>query len=247
MTEQQRQSAIRLRLARSEERRVAALPTGFAALDTALGGGFARASIVELFGPSSSGKTTLAFQIVAHAQQDGATAAWIDAEHVFDASYASGLGVRVEEMPLAQPVSAEEALEITYRLAASGAVDLVVVDSAAALVPQLELESGMGEGTAGLHSRVLGSGLRRLAQVVGKSGTVLVFLNQTRFRKQGAGGEGETSAGGASLKLYASLRLVLDSQTGGRVGFRVLKNKGAAAFREGELCRLRSGEFVKSP
>jgi recombination protein RecA len=247
MTEEQRQRAIRLRLARSEQRRRTPLPTGFAALDSALNGGLPRSAIVEVFGPSSCGKTTLALQIVARAQKNQATAAWIDAEHVFDAPYASSLGVRVEEMPLAQPESAEQALEIACKLAGSNAVDLVVVDSAAALVPRLELESGMGDSGGGLHSRVLASGLRKLAHIVGKSGTVAVFLNQTRSRKQASGGEEETSAGGPPLKLYAGVRLALVSQTDGQVCFRVLKNKAAAAFREGQLRRARSGEFVESP
>jgi recombination protein RecA len=240
--EEHRQRAIRLRLARSEERRTGALPTGFDALDSALGGGLPRGAIVELFGPSSSGKTTLALQIAAHAQKNGATAAWIDAEHVFDAPYASSLGVRVEELPLAQPDSAEQAMEIVTRLVASGAVDLVVVDSAAALVPQLELESAMGD-SGGLQSRVLASGLRRLARVVGKNSTVVVFLNQVRT----SGDNAETSAGGPPLKLYASLRLALTAQPGERVAFRVLKNRGSAAFREGELRRRLSEDVTESP
>jgi len=237
MTEEERQRAIRLRLARSEERKGGALPTGIGALDSALDGGLPRGAIVEVFGPPSSGKTTLALQIVARAQKDGETAAWIDAEHVFDASYASRLGVTVEAMPLAQPESAEQALEIARKLVGSGAVDLLVVDSAAALVPSLELQSDMGDSGAGLHARVLASGLRRLARVAGRSGTVAVFLNQTRSRKQASGGEEELSAGGPPLKLYASLRLALDSRAGGRVRFRVLKNKSAAAFRVGELTK----------
>ncbi len=236
MTEEQRQRAIRLRLARSEERRRGVLPTGFAALDSALGGGLPRGAIAEVFGPPSSGKTTLALRIVAQAQKTGATAAWIDAEHVFDASYASTLGVKVVEMPLAQPESAEEALEIASKLADSGAVDLLIVDSAAALAPQLELQSGIGGGGAGLQTRVLASGLRKLARVAGKSGMVAVFLNQTRSRMQAPGGDEESSAGGPPLKLYASLRLALEA-AGGRAGFRVLKNKGAAAFRRGELTK----------
>ena len=247
MTEEQRRRAIRLRLARSEERVRGALPTGFAARDGALGGGLPRGSIVELFGPPSSGKTTLALQIAARAQKDRATAAWIDAEHSFDAAYASSLGVEVGEMPLAQPESAEQALEIAGRLAASGAVDLLIVDSAAALVPQLELQSSMGDAGAGLHTRVLASGLRKLARIAGMSGTVVVFLNQTRSRQQAAGGEEETSAGGPPLKLYAAVRVALDPEAGGRVGFRVLKNKVAAAFREGELRRARGREFTESP
>jgi recombination protein RecA len=247
MTEEERQRAIRLRLARSGERPRAVLPTGFAALDGALDGGLPRGAIVEMFGAPATGKTTLALQIAARTQADGATAAWIDAEHVFDAPYASRLGVRVGEMPLAQPASAEQALEIASQLAGSGAVDLMIVDSAAALVPRLELESGLGGGGQGLHSRVLASGLRKLARVAGKSGTVVVFLNQTRSRKPASGGEEQTSAGGPPLKLYASLRLVLVSQPGARVSFRVLKNKVAGAFREGELRRDGGGEFTESP
>ena len=245
--EQQRQRAIRLRLARSEERPRGTLATGFALLDRAIGGGLPRGGIVELFGPPSSGKTTLALQIVAKAQQDGATAAWIDAEHVFDAPYAAALGVRVEELPLAQPQSAEEALAISCRLAGSGAVDLLVVDSAAALVPQLELESQMGEGGAGLQSKVLASGLRKLTLAIRRTGAVVVFLNQTRSRRPASGGEEELSAGGAPLKLYAAVRLALGTQSGSRVPFRVRKNKAAAAFRQGELRRGAGGEFVPSP
>jgi len=250
MKEEQRQRAIRLRLTRAEERRAAtALPTGFAALDAALGvGGFPRGSIVELFGPSSGGKTTLALEVAAHAQRNRATAAWIDAEHVFDAAYASGLGVLTEELLLAQPESAEQALEIVCRLADSGAVDLLVVDSAAALVPRLELDSAMGDGGAGLHTRVLATGLRRLAQVVAKNGAVVIFLNQTRARMQASGGEMEIiTAGGAPLKLYASIRLSLEACGGERVRFRVLKNKAAVAFQEGELRLRHGGERTESP
>jgi len=223
------------------------MPTGFAALDSALDGGLPRATIVELFGPSSSGKSTVALQIVAHAQKDGATAAWIDAEHAFDAPYASSLGVQVGQMPLAQPGSAEQALEIACQLAGSAAVDLLIVDSAAALVPQLELESAMGDSGEGLHTRVLAWGLRKLARTVANSGTVAVFLNQTRSRSNAAGGGEEISAGGPPLKLYAGLRLALDGQTGERVGFRILKNKAATAFREGHLRRAPGGKFVESP
>jgi recombination protein RecA len=243
MTEEQRQRSIRLRLIRSEDRRREAISTGFAALDSALDGGLPRSSIVELFGPPSSGKSTLALQIVTHAQQNRATAAWIDAEHTFDAPYASSLGVRVEEMPLAQPDSAEQALAIACQLADSAAVDLLIIDSAAALVPRLELESAIGESGEGLHSRVLAAGLRRLARAVKHRGVVVIFLNQTRSR----GGHDEASAGGPPLKLYAAVRLTLDALSGDFVGFRVLKNKAAAAFREGRLRRAGSGEFAESP
>jgi recombination protein RecA len=253
MTEQHRQRSIRLRLARSDQHRPGRiLPTGFAGLDAALGvGGLPRGGIVELFGAASSGKTTLALQIVAHTQQSGATAAWIDAEHAFDAPYASGLGVALEVMPLAQPDSAEQALEIACRLAGSGAVDLLVVDSAAALSPRLELESALGDGGAGLQSRVLAWGLRRLARTAARNETVVLFLNQTRSRMRPPGeardDAAETSAGGAPLKLYASVRLALDSPAGEGVGFRILKNKAAAAFREGRLRLRLGGKFAKSP
>ena len=247
MTEDRRQRAIRLRLARSDERRRGVIPTGFAALDAALNGGLPRGEIVEIFGPSSSGKTTLALQMVASAQKNRATAAWLDAEHAFDTSYAARLGVQIGGMPLAQPESAEQALEIVRRLAGSSAVDLLIVDSAAALVPRLELQSGMGDGGEGLHSRVLASGLRKLIRVVRMSGAVVVFLNQTRTRKQTAGAEEEASAGGPPLKLYASLRLALNAPAGGRVSFRVLKNKAAEAFREGQLRCGTGGEFTESP
>ena len=243
MTEEQRQRAIRLRLARSEQENRGVLATGFAALDAALGGGLPRAAITELFGPSSTGKTTLALQIAAHAQKNSGTAAWIDAEHVFDASYAESLGVDTAGMPLAQPESAEQALAIACKLANSSAVDVLIVDSAAALVPQLELQSPIGESGEGLHTRVLASGLRKLAHVARSSGTAIIFLNQTRSR----GGEEEASAGGPPLKLFASVRVALDAQKGEYVSFRVLKNKAAAAFREGRLRRARSGEFVESP
>jgi recombination protein RecA len=243
MTEEQRQRAIRLRLSRQEHRPCGYLPTGIATLDGALDGGVPRSSIVEIFGPSSSGKTTLALQIVARAQRDGATAAWIDAEHAFDAPYAAMLGVRVEEMPLAQPESAEQGLEIARRLAASSAVDLVVVDSAAALVPRLELQSAIGDSGEGLHTRVLASGLRKLSHIVAVSGAVVIFLNQTRSRAS----DENSSAGGPPLKLYASLRLALDAEKGDQVAFRVLKNKGGGAFQEGRLVRGRGGEFVERP
>jgi recombination protein RecA len=198
---------------------------------------------VEIFGPSSSGKTTLALQIVARAQESGETAAWIDAEHVFDAPYAASLGVHLPEMPLAQPESAEQAIEIACRLAGSAAVDLMIVDSAAALVPRLELQSALTDSGEGLHSRVLASGLRKLAHIVAGSGTVAVFLNQTRSH----GSDEDASAGGPPLKLFAALRLALSPRNGGQVVFRILKNKAGAAFREGRLRCARGGEFVESP
>jgi len=249
MTEQDRQRAIRLRLARmGEPRAVPVVATGFAALDAALGtGGFPRGRVVELFGASSTGKTTLALQVIAHAQSCGLTAAWIDAEHAFDPAYAAVLGVAIHRLPVAKPESAEQALEMVRQLAASQAVDLLVVDSAAALIPRIELATMLGDGSPGLQSRVLASGLRNLAGIVSRTGTVVVFLNQLRSRPEASREESETTAGGPALKLYAAVRISLEARGAGRVRFRVLKNKAAAAFGEGDLHCQRGPGFMKSP
>jgi recombination protein RecA len=248
MKEEDRQRIIRSKLARMESRPAGpAIATGFGALDSALGGGLPRGRIVELFGPPSSGKTTLALQVVARLQNNGSTAGWIDAEHNFDPAYASTLGVIIEHLPVAEPDSAEQALEIVRQLALSGAVDLLVVDSAAALVPRLELEAGIGVSGPGLHGRVLASGLRSLSLAIARAGVSLVFLNQIRSRMEASGGEAETSAGGAPLKLYAAARIALGPGGGQRVRFRVLKNKAAAAFGEGELKWNQGLGFVETP
>jgi recombination protein RecA len=249
MTEQDRQRAIRLRLARMDEpSAIPVIATGFAALDAALGtGGFPRGQMVELFGASSTGKTTLALQVIAHAQSCGLTAAWIDAEHAFDPAYAATLGVAIDRLPVAKPESAEQALEMVRQLASSRAVDMLVVDSAAALIPRLELETLLGEGGQGLQSRVLASGLRNLAGIVARTGAVVVFLNQLRSRPEASRGESETTAGGPALKLYAAVRISLDARAPDRVRFRVLKNKAAAAFGEGDLHYQRGQGFMKSP
>jgi recombination protein RecA len=252
MKEQERQRIIRQKLVRMEQTAgghdASVIPTGFPALDAALGiGGFPRGRIVELFGPASSGKTTLALQVIAHAMEDGASAAWIDAEHVFDAAQAARLGVAVERMPLARPDTAEQALEMARRLAASGALDLLVIDSAAALVPRLELETGLGDSGPGLHSRVLASGLRRLAGAAARSGSVALILNQTRARGGAGVGGGEASAGGPPLKLYAAVRIELDAARGSQVRFHILKNKAAEAFMEGKLRWENGWRFAESP
>ena len=255
MKEEERQRAIRLKLSQMESapaRRAGhgpgtALSTGFAALDAALGmGGLPRGCLVELFGPSC-GKTTLALQVAAHLQKEGSTVAWIDSDHAFDPHYAVKLGVEIERLPVVEPESAEEALEIARRLALSGAVDLVVVDSAAALVPSLELEAGIGTSGPGLHSRVLASGLRRLAMAVKRAGASVLVLNQTRARPEPSGAESETTAGGPPLKLYAAVRIALGPAGERRVRFRVLKNKVAAAFAEGDLERNPGLGFAESP
>ena len=246
--EQNRRRIIQNKVASRLLGSTAAIPTGFAALDQALGiGGFPRGAITELFGPPAIGKTTLALQWVAQAQESGQSAAWIDAEHTFDAAYAIALGVSLERLPLAKPETAEQAIEMARRLALSQAVDALVVDSAAALVPQAEMESGLAGGPD-LQARVLASGLRSLARAVVKTDTAILFLNQLRSRMTPAGREsGETTAGGPALKLYAAVRLVLESGAGRTVCFRTLKNKAAGAFAEGVLRRAEGPGFAKTP
>ena len=248
--EDERRRAIGAKLVRldSAPRRVVpAIATGFPALDQALGsGGFPRSAMSELFGPPSSGKTTLALQWVAHLQACGLAAAWIDADHAFDPAYAAALGVALESLPLACPESAEQALEMAGRLVSSGAVDAVVVDSAASLAPQVELDAGV-TGGAGLQSRVLASGLKSLARAVARSGAAVLLLNQTRSRMDPRARGMETSAGGPSLKLYAAVRLLLEPVGGRTVRFRTLKNKAAAAFQEGALRLGDALGFAKTP
>jgi recombination protein RecA len=237
MTEQDdRGRAIRQRLASMPQRPPRpSISTGFACLDRALGvGGWPRGEIVELFGPSSVGKTSLLLQSIAHAQSQGRAAAWIDADRSFDAGYAAGLGVLLDRLPVAQPQSAEEAIGVAVHLALSGALDLIALDSAAALVPELELSAGIGETGAGLAGRVLSSGLRRLSTALRRSDACVIFLNQSRARRDSAGQEVETSAGGSALKLYSGVRISF-AASGRRVRFRVLKNKAAEAFGQGEL------------
>jgi recombination protein RecA len=243
MNEADRQSAILRRLARMQPPRLSGIPTGFPALDETLGaGGLPRGHIVEIFGPAGSGKTTLLLQIAANVQREGHTAAWIDADHSFDPGWAAQLGVDTESMPLAQPLSAEQALEIARTLAASGAVDLLIVDSAAALVPKLEVELGL-DSPPGLHSRVMASELRTLARTLARSEACVVFLNQARNREGG----GETSAGGSPLKLHASVRIMLARGGGPRVSLRTLKNKAAEGVAGRELVWQSGGGFAASP
>ncbi len=241
MREEERQRAIRRKLARMQDRAHSAIPTGFPPLDRLLGvGGLPRGRMVELFGPSGSGKTTLAIQISAHAQQNGASVAWIDADHTFDPSYAAQLAMNLEALPVAQPDAAEVALEVTRQLAASGAIDLIVVDSAAALVPRMELETALGESGPGLQNRVIASGLRKLSAVASRTGVSILLLNQTR----GGSGESEVSAGGPGLKLQTAIRILLEPAPRG-VRFRTLKNKLAEPFSTAELRWSGASGFVK--
>jgi recombination protein RecA len=249
VNEERRQRTIREKLARMATVPAAdAIATGFAALDAALGvGGLPRGAIVELFGPAACGKSTLALQIAARIQREGRNVAWLDAEHTFDATYAAPLGIDIARCAVLQPDSAEEALEMARRLAGSHAVDLLVIDSAAALVPRMELVTGIGEAGPGLQARVLASGLRRLSATAGRSHTCVLFLNQTRMQREPSGEEGETSAGGAPLKLYAAARIALYPVTDCGVRFRVLKNRASGAFREGKLAWKPGTGFAESP
>lgn len=249
MKEEERQRAIQLRLARMEVRQLRPpLPTGFPVLDAALGaGGLPRGHLVEIFGPPDTGKTTLGLQIVARAQRAGLTAGWVDADRTFDPDYAAALGVEIERLPLVQPDSAESAMAMLRRLISSGALDLIMVDSAAALVPSLELEAGVGDHSPSLHGRVLASGLRTLVRAAANAEASIVFLNQARSRWERSGEQSETSASGPALKLYASIRIALSSEGTGRTHFRILKNKVAPPFSIGVLARRTGQGFVESP
>ena len=222
-----------------------AIPTGSLALDAALGiGGVPRGRIVEIYGPESSGKTTLALQIVAEAQAAGGIAAFIDAEHALDPSYASRLGVDIDEILISQPDTGEQALEICDMLVRSGAVDVVVIDSVAALVPRAELEGEMGDASVGLQARLMSQALRKLAGSLNRSNTTCIFINQLREKIGVMFGSPETTSGGRALKFYATVRIDvrrIDSikqgteMVGNRVRAKVVKNKVAAPFRVAEF------------
>ena len=224
---------------------VSVISTGAVSLDAALGvGGFPRGRVVEIFGPEAGGKTTLALHVIAEAQKNGGQAAFIDAEHALDPSYARKLGVDVDNLLVSQPDNGEQALEITETLIRSGGVDVVVVDSVAALVPKAELEGEMGEPQMGLQARLMSQALRKLTAIVSKSRTCLVFINQIREKIGVLFGNPETTTGGRALKFYASIRLDIrriqaikdgDRVVGSRTRGKVVKNKVAAPFREAEF------------
>ena len=260
LDERERQKAIDLALAQMEKQfgkgavlrigsrtivPVDVIPSGSISLDAALGvGGFPRGRVVEVFGPESSGKTTIALQVIAGAQKEGGTAVFIDAEHALDPVYARKLGVDVDNLLVAQPDHGEQALEIASAFVASGAVDVVVVDSVAALVPKAELDGEMGDSHMGLQARLMSQALRKLTGAIARTNTCVVFINQIREKIGVMFGNPETTTGGRALKFYSSVRIDVrrissikdgDKVIGNRTRIKVVKNKVAAPFREAEV------------
>ncbi len=234
-----------LQLGSKSVQQVSVIPSGSISLDAALGvGGFPRGRVMEVFGPESSGKTTLALQVIAQAQAAGGTAAFIDAEHALDPTYARALGVDVDNLLVSQPDYGEQALEITGSLVASNVIDVLVVDSVAALVPKAELEGEMGDSFMGLHARLMSQAMRKLTASVSRANACLIFINQVREKIGVVFGNPETTTGGRALKFYSSVRIEVrrigaikdgDQVIGNRTKIKVVKNKVAAPFREVEV------------
>jgi len=234
-----------MKMGEAAQRRVDIIPTGALSLDLALGiGGVPRGRVIEIYGPESSGKTTLALHIVAEAQRNGGIAAFIDAEHALDPIYAKAIGVDVDELLISQPDTGEQALEITDMLVRSGAVDVVVIDSVAALTPKAEIEGDMGASHMGLQARLMSQALRKLAGIVSKSKCTVIFINQIRMKIGVMFGNPETTTGGNALKFYASVRLDIrrigaikrgDEVIGNETRVKVVKNKVAPPFKQAEF------------
>lgn len=234
-----------MRLGEKPDANVEAIPTGALSLDIALGiGGIPRGRIIEIYGPESSGKTTVALHVVAQVQKMGGEAAFIDAEHALDPIYAEALGVQTDDLIVSQPDTGEQALEITEQLVRSGAVDVIVIDSVAALVPKAEIEGLMGDSHVGLQARLMSQALRKLAGIISKSNTTAIFINQLREKVGVMFGNPETTTGGRALKFYASVRLDVrrieslkgdGGVIGNRTRIKVVKNKVAPPFKEAEF------------
>ena len=234
-----------MRMGDQNVEKVETISTGSIGLDTALGvGGIPKGRVVEIYGPESSGKTTLAMHIIAEAQKAGGIAAFVDAEHAFDRFYAENLGVDIENLLISQPDNGEQALEITDSLIRSAAIDVVVIDSVAALTPRSEIEGEMGDSKMGLHARLMSQALRKLTANISKTGTICIFINQLREKIGVMFGNPETTTGGNALKFYASIRLDIrkigqikdaDTVKGNRTRVKVVKNKVAPPFRKAEF------------